>query len=112
MSRRKLMINGGNLFHPQKSPRHKHSHLNFGASKQICEKKFSGLLKKQAPSVKACFSDLQLYNICCLRALIALNDIKAHIIAFGQAFETIATNLGIVCKNIGTIILGDESETL
>jgi hypothetical protein len=60
------------------------------------EEDSGGLLKKQTPTNGACFPGLQLYDLYCLRAFIAFNDIKAHSLAFGQGLETIALNGGVV----------------
>jgi hypothetical protein len=56
---------------------------------------------------------LQLFDICCLQALIAFDDIEAHLISFGKVFKTITLNLGIVRKYIRPpILLGYETEPL
>jgi hypothetical protein len=69
-------------------------------------------LKKQAPAGEACFLDLQLYDIFCPQALIAVSNIEAHRVAIGQGLEPFAADGGVVSKNIGAVVPGDKAKTL
>jgi len=83
------------------------------SGQRLRRKKIQRSIEKAVPGCRELLSGLELYDIYCFRAFVAFNYIKAHGIAFGQAFETIALDFGIVRKNIRpTVILGNETEPL
>jgi hypothetical protein len=49
--------------------------------------------------------------ICCLRTFLALNDVKLHFLTFGQGFETITLNSGIVHKHIFSVFTGNKPKS-
>ena len=50
--------------------------------------------------------------ICRLRALLAVDDLKLNVIAFGEAFVAFAGDAGIMNENIWTVVAADESVPL
>jgi hypothetical protein len=48
----------------------------------------------------------------CLQALLALHDLEANFLAFGEALEAVALDRAEMHENIRAIVTADEAETL
>jgi hypothetical protein len=74
------------------------------------------LKKKSSADIRGALSSrcalyLDLAHIGRLGAFLALDNVEADAVAFGQGFETVALNFGKVDKDVGAVVLLDETKT-
>jgi hypothetical protein len=81
--------------------------------------KWAGALEKKRSAVDCgalLLIDAEIYlNLAYIRrlgAFLALSDIKAHPVSFGQRFETITLDLGKVDEHVWSVVLFDKPKTL